>query len=300
VGKLKKVKAFIRLVRIEHAFFLAIAVAVGAIIAAKANPAVDFSIFDTEGNMLYVLYLLFIAMLSPFFIEMASFAINDYWDIETDKANKRKDRPLVTGELKKETALATAMLFFPLGIVLAFFTNITAFLLVLLFVVLSFYYSYEWKKKPVIGNIVIAASMAVPFIFGNVVIYNKIQLPVVILASMAFLMGLGREIFKSIQDIAGDRKQGRKTLPILIGKKNSAYIGSFLILLAVLISFYPLFFIEDYFGDIYYFSFVLITDILLVASVDSALKLKDFAAIREHTLKAQLTGLLAFLFGVLF
>ena len=85
----KKIKAFFDLVRIEHAFFLAIAVLVGAMMGAKANPNILFSIFASNSELATWATIIFFGMMSPFFIEMGAFALNDYWDMEEDKHNKR-------------------------------------------------------------------------------------------------------------------------------------------------------------------------------------------------------------------
>ncbi len=295
----KKIKAFFDLVRIEHAFFLAIAVLVGAIMGAKANPNIMFSIFASGEELVTWATIIFFGMMSPFFIEMGSFAINDYWDMEEDKHNKRKDRPLITGLLKPKTALIVTIITIPLGLLFAYFINMTVFYIAILFSIISFYYSYDLKKRAVIGNTSIALSMAIPFIFGNLIMYSEIDIAVWVLAVMAFLMGLGREIFKSIQDMAGDKKAGRKTLPIVINKEPARMIASLLIVLAVLISFYPLFYIAAYYGDMYYFSFILIADILLIGSIELASK-GEWNKVRKHTLEAQGIGLLGFLLGILF
>lgn len=292
--------AIMELVRINHAFLLALAVLVGAIIGAEANPDIVFSVFAPQESIDAWLGLIGSGMLSVMLIETAAFAINDYWDIKADRKNGRKDRPLARGDIHPRVAPIIAAFGFLAGAYFAYTINPTVFLVAILFSVLSLFYSYDLKNRSLIGNMSIALSMAVPFAFGNLIMYDAIAPSVWLIAAMVFLMGLGREIFKSIQDMKGDRAAGRMTLPIEIGEKPAAKFASILMAAAVLLSFYPLFYIDAYYGDIYYFSFILITDILLIGSVDDALRLRRWGEVRKRTLQAQATGLFAFLLGILF
>jgi 4-hydroxybenzoate polyprenyltransferase len=80
--------AWLKLVRIEHALMSMVGVAAGILLAAKSMPGASLS---PSGWLL--------ALAVPFFINLASFALNDYWDIEADRKNGRKERPLVSGAL---------------------------------------------------------------------------------------------------------------------------------------------------------------------------------------------------------
>jgi geranylgeranylglycerol-phosphate geranylgeranyltransferase len=165
---------------------------------------------------------------------------------------------------------------------------------------LAVVYSHTLKKSPFFGNFFIAFSMAIPFIFGNLSVTETLLLPVSFLASLALIMGVGREIAKSIMDYAGDRKQRRFTLPIAIGKQNASYISAFFILFAVLISPLPFFYFAQYYFDYLYLVPILITDVLLVVSLCLILGLKKLKDVRFLTLVAQGTGLAGFLLGAIF
>lgn len=277
------VKAFVQLTRLEHALMLSLAVVIGQAIALRGLPPLN---------------LLAIAALSPFFIEIGSFAINDYWDLDTDIKNRRKDRPLVRRELSPEFALFVSIFAFPVGIILAYFTNWPAFGIALGFSVLAVMYSYSLKKMAGVGNAVIALSMAIPFVFGNISVTYGISYAVVILALMAFFMGFGREIAGSMRDIKGDIAQGRRTLPYVIGSKKSGYIAVLSILIAVAIS--PVLYIYDAaYRDIFYLAFIGITDLLLLWSSYEILSQGSLKLVRKLTLTAIGTGLSGFLLSAL-
>lgn len=89
-----KFSAFIRLTRIEHGFMLVVAVLIGEIVALRGFPPAGIAL---------------LSILPPFLIEIGSFAINDYFDIESDRKNKKSDRPLVTGELSPAFAIGLSV-----------------------------------------------------------------------------------------------------------------------------------------------------------------------------------------------
>lgn len=273
--------------RFDHEIFIILGVIVGELLGTQYLILPDTNI-------------LVLSLLSPVLIGMASFAFNDLMDLETDIHNKRKDRPLVTGHISKTTAWAITIIGFIFGPVLAYYINVTVFKIAIAYVILAFFYSIWLKNVAVVGNAVIASTMAIPFIFGNYVVMARMYDPVIILTAMAFLMGLGREIFKSIQDMSGDKKTGRQTLPVLIGPKVSAAFGAYFIIFSVFVSFLPFVYIPAFQFDPYYLIPILAADILLLYSVYYGVKLEKFNKVRKWTLLSMLFGLLGFLLGAVF
>jgi geranylgeranylglycerol-phosphate geranylgeranyltransferase len=203
---------------------LAIAVLIGETIALGALPPLTFVII--------------LSLLVPIFSEMGSFALNDYLDVETDKLNKREDRPLVSGEISKDFAFWFSLTVMGMSIICGWFINIYAFWIALVFNLLAIAYNYKLKDLPVLGNAYIGLSMAIPFAFGFAVVKDSLLLTptVFVLFIMAFLAGLAREIVKSVEDMEGDKKaRGSKTLPIVIGEKNARILAA-----ALLFAFAPL------------------------------------------------------------
>ena len=97
----KKFKAVWDLMRLEHGVMIAIAILVGSLIASRNLPIIDKFIFT---------------FFTALFLEASTFALNDYYDYDIDIKNKREDRPLVRGDISKNSALYLFILFFPLGI----------------------------------------------------------------------------------------------------------------------------------------------------------------------------------------
>jgi geranylgeranylglycerol-phosphate geranylgeranyltransferase len=204
---MNKLAAFLRLTRIEHSVMLIIAV-VAAELISGGIPGLG---------------ILILSILSPALISMGAFAINDYFDVETDRANKRKERPLVSGAISKESALAIAVALLLAGVALSFFINLSAFIIAAIFAGLAYLYSYGLKDTLLLGNAYIALSMAIPFLYGNFVVALQLNPNILLISFVVFLSGLAREIHGMIRDRSGDARIRRsRNLVRSIGVRKSA------------------------------------------------------------------------------
>ena len=278
------------MMRLEHGVMLFVAVFVGAVVGYGGLPS--------------DLVKLFLAFLTALFLEAATFSLNDYFDIEIDRRNNRVDRPLVRGDVQPRTAVVVFVLLFPLGIVSAFFVNLQCFVIALMTGLFAVAYDVWLKRVKQVGNLYIAYTMAVPFVFGAVAVSPNIPLIILILASIAFLAGWGREIMKDVMDVLGDQEQGVKSLPMYIGKRNAYRIVAFFYLAATTLSFFPYFLLNGtvYHRNIVYLTLILLTDILFfVIAYDLIVKSNPpVKRYRKLTLVAMVFGLLAFLGGAFF
>lgn len=217
-----------------------------------------------------------ILVFSTLLIAAAGNIINDYFDVRADRIN-RPDRLIVTKYIKRRWAIITHWLF-----------NVTAFLMAaylswrystfwymfihLLSINFLWFYSMHFKRKPFIGNLVVAGLTAlVPILCGIHFYLNasfdhspySVVLPevnsvsdalqiwkirllkhgnfVYLLAYFAFALNLAREIIKDMQDVEGDKELHARTLPIIWGNRRSAWVAAFILL------FSPLFFILLFF-----------------------------------------------------
>ena len=117
---------------------------------------------------------------------------------------------------------------------------------------------------------------------------------ILILAPLAFLATLGREIAKDIEDIEGDI--GRFTLPMKVGTKNAGIMASVAIAIAILMSPIPLL-IELFSknGFLYYIPAIVIADGIFIYCISLLVLGKSGAS---SALKgAMLIALMAFLAG---
>ena len=284
-----KFYSILKLIRFEHGLMLSLAVLT--------------SVFFTVSNVRLDINLIGL-MAIPFLIEAGAFALNDYFDIETDRLNK-KDRPLVTGEISKETALTITIASLFTAIIISIFYNIWIVNITGFFILFSVLYDWKLKDLPLIGNSFIGFSMAIPFIFGNLAYSDTLIPENIILFCMAFTIGLAREIIKTDGDV---KMRKAKTLPFYIGKGNSLYIAVIIILLFLVIGFYSYTLISfEYISGILwllsisYYAYLSIKIILYNLNAKVIHRNKFFSVTRRDTLITLVVGLIALLltkFGV--
>lgn len=289
---MKKIKAVWDLMRLEHGVMIFIGILIGSIIGLNGESLPDWDKF-------------FLTFFTALFLEASTFALNDYYDLEIDKHNKRMDRPLVRGDLQPRTALLLFFIFFPLGILCSYFVNLTCFVIALITAFLAVLYDAKMKKIKLIGNFYIAYVMAIPFIFGGAAVHPwgvfsfDISPGVYIVALIAFLAGSGREIMKDVMDYEGDSKKGVRSFPKYIGKRRSNIVAGFFYIFAVILSFIPYLFksFTIYYQNIAYLVIVLITDVIIVyVSLQLVFsRSPDMKFFRRLSLIAIFIGLIAFL-----
>jgi geranylgeranylglycerol-phosphate geranylgeranyltransferase len=289
---MSKAKAIWELTRLEHGLMLCVAILIGALVASQELPdALKF----------------FLAFMTALLIEASTFALNDYYDYEIDKANGRMDRPLVRGELTKRDALVVFAVLFPLGIASSFFVNMTCFLIAVISAVLAVAYDAVLKRYKPVGNLYIAYSMAIPFVFGATATLETssltfdIPLVIVVAASVAFLAGVGREAMKDIQDADGDKKMGVRSVATMAGVRAASAYAAVFYIAAIALAFVP--FLRSSF-DVYYLNPfyivpVLITDAMLIYICYALLSgvTKEYRTLRKLSLAALFVGLMGFLAG---
>jgi geranylgeranylglycerol-phosphate geranylgeranyltransferase len=295
---MRKIKAIWELMRLEHGIMIFIAILIGSVISQKM--LYNFSGFPHFDKLILTFF-------TALFLEASTFALNDFYDLEIDKKNKRLDRPLVRGDIAPNAALYLFLILFPLGILSSFFVNYPCFIIALITAFFAIIYDVKMKKIKLLGNFYIGYTMAIPFIFGGAAVIGKgslvISIPLVIfiIALIAFFTGVGREIMKDVMDYEGDKKKGVKSFPIYLGLRASNILSATFYIIAIALSFFP-FFMKSfgfYFQNMYYLSFVLVTDfMLLITSLNLIFKKQvNMKFYRTFTLVAIFFGLIAFLIG---
>lgn len=296
---MKKITAIWELMRLEHGVMLALAIFIGSIISLQASNELSIEGFPLEQFVL----VFFVAL----FLESSTFALNDYFDLSIDKANKRIDRPLARGDIDPSVAVAIFFVFFPLGILCSYFVNMTCFIIAVITGLFAILYDVILKKIKLLGNFYIAYVMAIPFVFGAAAVEPSdavllsLNPAVIIISLIAFLAGSGREIMKDVMDFEGDVLQGVRSFPKYIGIRWSKRVASFFYIVAVLLSFLP--FLQPAYGVYYqnlvYLGLVFFTNALLVFTSAQLLfnEKIDLPKYRKITLLAIFLGLLSFFLG---
>jgi len=186
----------------------------------------------TEGVNQYQFWYIVIASV---LIAAAGNIINDYFDLNIDQVNK-PDKVIVNAVINRRWVIFWHMLLSMMGL---FFTVMA--LPVSLYwhlvlanigsILLLWFYSTNFKKQLLVGNIVISlltAWVILILFFAKQPLqikqllsagHNEIRFfrLAMLYASFAFVISLIREVVKDVEDMEGDRKYGCKTLPIVWG-----------------------------------------------------------------------------------
>ena len=197
------------------------AVAIGAL-AALSNPLTDKQI----------LYIVLGCVVSGF-ISTFGYAINDFFDVEIDKINM-PHRPLPSGLVSLQGAKVFCVIMVALGIIFAVLIDIVAVMLAISGIVLLFLYAARFKRSGFPGNLIVALLASIPFLFGGFVTasYETLIYP----ASFAFLINLGRELIKDIEDVHGDKLEDVQSIALKYGvrpARNLAYVILFSLFLII-------------------------------------------------------------------
>jgi geranylgeranylglycerol-phosphate geranylgeranyltransferase len=260
------------------------AVIVGAVIARSSAPA-SFR----ASNLAY-------GFITAFALTAGSMAVNDYHDKEIDATNE-PNRPIPSGLVKPKEALGFALVLAAVGFAAAYATGIFSLAVALISWVLFTTYTTIGKRSGLPGNFLVSACVAIPFVYGSIVVTDVIDMNVLIFVSMVFLSNTGREITKGIADVEGDIKQNVKTLAVRLGNRRASIAASLFNISATLLSPIPLLL-----GlvSLLYVPLVSVTDVGLVASSVCLLKnpsRENARRIKRIVLVWFLVGLLAFLVG---
>lgn len=231
--------------------------------------------------------------LGPLLITWGAFAWGDYFGFKSDKALRRLDRPVVAGHIKRQHALWTGLLLMLTGLAATYPVGREAFAIAAVYTLFAFAYDPILKKKPFLGNAFIASAMSVSFLYGNVATSLPIDSRTGLYAAIAFLAGLGRELIITLRDVAGDKKIGATTLPMILGAKKTVLLSTVLVYAAVALSLVPL--LRPVHAA--YIALVILTDALFLLGTYYALlsqKNEHLNSARQLTLYGMLFGVLAF------
>jgi geranylgeranylglycerol-phosphate geranylgeranyltransferase len=249
----KKIKGLIQLFRPELPFSAGICVLLGEIVALGGFPSFREAI---------------LGFMCGFFISGSALVSNDYFDLEVDRINS-PDRPLPSGAVSPSEAIFLAALAMLIGLAASFAISIQAFILSVIFGAVGILYNWRYKQAGLLGNLMVASSVAITFILGGLAVGQPFNKIVWFFSLTAFLIDLGEEIAGDAMDIEGDKQRSSKSIAIMYGKDFALRISSAIFFLVVLISFIPYLF--GWLG-ITYLVFIFCADIITIFSTVKLLK----------------------------
>lgn len=270
-------RAALAVIRPINCAMIGFAVIVGEFVSKPAQISFGQSIFG---------------FLTGFFICAYSMVVNDVYDVEVDRVNQ-PGRLIPSGALSEQGATRISILMLLVGVGFSVLSLIPAAVgIALLYAFLSWLYNSRAKKAGLAGNLIVASSLAIPFIYGGVVggggIFSSLLL---MMAFTSFFSGVGREVVKAMADTAGDATRGIRSVAISRGLKAAAATGAALFLLAVFTSWLPLFL---KLANMIYAVGVLSPDLVFVYLAVSILRKPD----PENAHKVKNVALLGMLLGL--
>jgi len=196
------------------------------------------------------------------FITSAGFAINDYFDRESDAVIKPK-RPIPAGALSLKQVVAISGLLFAGGLIMSYFINWLSFAIIAADSLLLLFYSYLVKRKSgFAANVLVGILTGTAFMYGEATILNNVSLLSLSLYPIAFGT-IGGNVLRDILSIDGDSKVGYPTLPQKIGTPAAVKIAAIFFIATGVLA--PLPYLLDQF-TVYYLPLMMVWSILLIYS----------------------------------
>jgi len=280
---LLKAIGFIKVTRIINSLMMGFAVLIGETIALRGSPPHFMSTL--------------LGFITAFTLTGASMAVNDYYDRAVDAVNE-PNRPIPSGIISPKETLVYAAALVIIGMLSAFFTNYACLITAAISLAVSMFYNTKGKASGLAGNFMVSFSVAIPFVYGGLVVKQIVNLSLLLFSSMAFLSNTGREVTKDIVDVEGDKIRNLKTIALVYGPKKAAIVAAFFYISAVFFSVIPIF-----------LNLVTSSYTLPVVASDfgfifcSMLLLKNFSRdnarfIKNTVLICMIAGLAAFIIGI--
>lgn len=156
--------------------------------------------------------------ISVYFLALATYLYNDLTDYDVDKVNSR-DNNYSSKRTNYKQILYSTIGFFILSISLAFSINVQTGIASLVFLGLAILYSHpkiHLKDMFVVKTVVTASGGFVAALMGSLAVQN-VSYVGISASLMFFLMYFINGPLGDMGDINGDRKGGRRTIPIVLG-----------------------------------------------------------------------------------
>lgn len=220
---MKLISAFLRLVRWPNLIFIAL-----------TQVLFEYCIYERiygPGNTTQLIFII----LASVCIAAAGNIINDYFDLNIDQVNK-PNKVVVNTVINRRWVIFWHMFLSMLGLYFTAYAFPLAqywhlVLANMASILLLWFYSTNFKKQLLMGNVIIALLTAwvILVLFfarhplqGNIfssVEHNDVRFFrfTILYAGFAFVISLIREVVKDVEDMEGDRRYGCNTMPIAWG-----------------------------------------------------------------------------------
>ena len=249
-------------------------------------------------------------------IAAAGYIINDYFDINIDEVNK-PEKMIVDKVISRRWAIAWHFILSIIGILLTMLALpvFDKWYLVagnVFCVILLWFYSTTFKRKLLIGNIVISLLTAWTILL---IFFSKVSVSdafdaahpgqpklfrfAFLYAGFAFIISLIREAIKDIEDMPGDARYGCRTMPIVWGANaTKVYIAVWMIILIsmlVIVQVYVLQF-QWWWAVVYCILMIIFPLLYIFFKLFKASSAQEYHRLSSWTNFVMLTGILSMIF----
>ena len=245
---MKAIPAFFRLIRWPNLLFI---VLTQALFRYFILPFVYLYGHEGYENIKLSNSLFFILVLASVCIAGAGYIINDYFDVNIDLVNK-SSKVIIDKFIKRRWAIVLHAVLSFAGLVLSMYVgwrlqNILIPLFNFLAIFILLFYSGTFKKKLLIGNILISLLTAWVILVMTLaeyrfrlsphdIVWQRLLKLSFIYAGFAFIISLVREVVKDMEDREGDVKYGCTTMPIVWGiPVSKVFAGVWIVVLTGLV-----------------------------------------------------------------
>ena len=300
--------AFLKMIRLSNLFFIAL-----------TQVLFQYCIYHKlykdsipAGDTTHFILLVFASI----FIAAAGYIINDYFDINIDEVNKPQHM-VVDKVINRRWAIAWHFMLSISGLIittlaLPFLQKWYLILANIFCVALLWYYSTSFKRKLLIGNIVISLLTAWTIL---IIFFSKVPLADVLgigtgahdkffrlaflYAGFAFISSLIREAIKDMEDMPGDARYGCRTMPIVWGiNATKVYIAVWLIVLLALLVIVQVYVLQFkwWLPVVYSIALIMLPLLYIFYKLFKAVNTQHFHALSNWTKLVMLSGILSMIF----
>jgi 4-hydroxybenzoate polyprenyltransferase len=303
--------AFFKLVRWQNLLFIAITQVLFRFFIQPFAFITGASGYQGIRLSLPLFYLLVLASLC---IAAGGYIINDYFDVNIDLVNK-PSKLVIDRYIKRRWAIVLHIVFSFTGFAISCYIgyklrNVYIPFFNLLAIAGLWFYSTTFKKKLLIGNVLISLLTAWVILILAVseyslrisphnVYWQRLLKLSFIYSGFAFIISLIREVIKDMEDIRGDMKYGCRTMPIVWGfQVSKVFVAVWIVVITGSIAAMQFYVIQLgwWFSALYSLVTIIIPLLWVLRKLYAAQTKKDFHTLSSAVKYIMFTGILSMVF----
>jgi 4-hydroxybenzoate polyprenyltransferase len=279
-------------------------------------PSFDEQSGSAYKNLLIPVYF-YLLCASSILIAAAGYVINDYFDLNIDRVNK-PNKLVVEKIIKRRWTILWHWILSSLGILIGAYVSWRIHNIIILLshigcALLLWFYSTTFKRKLLIGNIIVSLLTAWVIMvlyfcefnheFFLHPVYHQVLSRIfkfaILYSGFAFIISLVREVIKDIEDMQGDAAYNCRTMPIVWGiNAAKIFAATWLIVLIaslVVIEFYVLQY-RWFWAVLYCVTLIVMPLLMVFRDLYRASTIKDYHRLSNFIKMIMITGVLSMIF----